>query len=270
MTENGTPLQDNQYVKELFSTLQDNGKDASGLIALLCHVNEMEKYIKRTDDTISVMESQLANMKEVQNHPIKTALQNAIKTLKHKVADIKARLAAIKSSIVTGCKKAIAAFKDRGIVALDKIASFFQVKESFQDLKKSMESTIRTDDKAIAKIEAFANEYHSAGRHVRNFARLAVGKQPIDTKKETGKLAKTIAAPYRAQKAALTGMKKPIEKAIAKLEQLEKNAASIQAERTAAKKPSVLGQLRENIELVNQAKREAPMQERVKVKGAAL
>jgi len=276
MTDNGTPLQDNPYVKELFSTLQDNGKDASGLIALLCHINDMEKYVKRADDTISEMKSQLADMKEVQKHPVKTALQNAIKTLEQKVADIKGRLAALKNSIVDGCKKAVATFKAKGIVALDKIASFFQVKQDLQDWNKRIEGIIRTDDKAIAKIESFANEYHSAGKHVRNIARLAVGKQPIDTKKEAGKLAKTIAAPYKAQKAAVTGLKKPIEKAIAKLEQLEKNAAAIQVERTAAKKPvvakkpSVLGQLRENIALVNQAKREAPMQERLKVKGAEL
>jgi hypothetical protein len=29
MNENGTPLSENQYVQELFSILQDNGKDST-------------------------------------------------------------------------------------------------------------------------------------------------------------------------------------------------------------------------------------------------
>ena len=276
MNENGTPLSENQYVKELVSILGDNGRDASGLMALLGHVSEMENFVKRAEDTISDMKSQLADMKEVQNHPIKAALQNAVKTLERKAADIKGRLAALKSGIVEGCKNAARSFKEKGTIALDKLASFFSVKQNLQGWKEGIESGIRTDDKAIAKIGAFADEYHSAGKHVRNIIRLAAGKQPVDAKKEAGKLAKAVSAPYRAQKAALTGMKETIEKAIAGLEQLENSAAAKQAGRAAAnkppaaRKPSLLGQLRENIEIAEREKREAPVRERAKAKGAEL
>ena len=270
MTDNGTPLMENQYVSELFSILQDNGRDTTGLSALLGHVSEMENFVKRAEDTISDMKSQLAEMKEVQNHPVKTALQNAIKTLEQKVAEVKERLGELKNNIVEGCKNAVAAFKEKGIAALNNLASFFKIKPGLEDWKKNIDSTIRADDKAVAKIESFANEYHTAGRALKNMARVAVGKQPIDAKKEAGKLAKAIAAPYKAQKAVLTGLKNTIDKAIASLDGLEAKAAVRQAERAVAKKPSLLGQLQENLAIVEQAKREHRTQERTATKGAEL
>ena len=270
MNENGTPLSENPYVQELFAVLNDNNRDASGLSALLGHVSEMENFVKRAEDTISVMKGQLAEMKEVQNHPVKTALQSAIKNLENKVAEVKERLGELKNGIIESCKNAVQAFKDKGISALDKLASFFHIKDGLQGWNKNIDGIIRSDDKAVAKIEAFAVEYHSAGRAIKNMARVAVGKQPLDAKKEAGKLAKTLSAPYKAQKAAVTGLKKSLAKALVRLEQLESKVAVKQAERTIAKKPSLLGQLRENLALIEQQKREMPVQERVKAKGTEL
>jgi predicted nuclease with TOPRIM domain len=205
----------------------------------------MESFVKRAEDKIADMKSQLAEMKEVQNHPAKAALQNAVKSLEHKVAEIKGRLVELKGSIAEGCKNAVAAFKEKGVAALDRLASFFHIKSGLQDWNKRIDSAIKDDDKAVAKIEAFAAEYHSAGRALKNMARVAVGKQPVDAKKEAGRLTKALAAPYRMQKTALIGLKKSIGKAIASLEGLENTAAARrgqrQAERAAAKKPSLLG-----------------------------
>jgi hypothetical protein len=276
MDENATahgeslPLAENEYVKELFSILQDNGKDSTGLAALLGHVSEMENFVKRAEDKIVEMKSQLAEMKEVQNHPVRTALQSAIKNLENKVAEIKEHLSTLKHSIVESCKNAVTAFKEKGISALNNLASFFKVKTGLDNLKKSIDGAIKADDKAIAKISTFANEYHSAGRAIKNMARVAVGKQPIDAKKEAGKLAKAFAAPYKAQKAALTGLKKTIDKAVTSLENLEISAKEKQAQRPAAKKPSLLEQLQDTLAVVEQAKREHRAQERVTAKGTEL
>jgi cob(I)alamin adenosyltransferase len=264
MSENATPLAENQYVKELFSILQDNGRDSSGLSALLGHVNEMENFVKRAEDRIAEMKSQLADMKEVQNHPVKAYLQNAIKTLEHKVADVKERLGDLKANIIEGCKNAVTAFKEKGINALDKLASFFHIKQDLQDWKKGIDGAIKADDRAVAKIEAFASEYHSAGRAIKNMARVAVGKELIDAKKEAGKLAKTAAAPYKAQKSALTGLRKSIDKAITRLERLENSAAEKKSERKIEKKPSMLAKLDANKERVEREKRELPTPERTK------
>jgi uncharacterized protein YukE len=220
------------------------------------------------------MKSQLAEMQEVQNHPVKTALQNAIKSLEHKVAEVKERLGELKSNIAEGCKNAVAAFQDKGVAALDKLASFFHIKSGLQSWQKNIDALIRIDDKAIAQINAFASEYHSAGRAIKNMARVVAGKPPLSAVKEAGKLAKALAVPYKSQKNILIKLKKSIGKMIAGLDGLETNAAAKQGQRqigrTAAKKPSLLGQLQENLALVEQMKRNAPVQDRAKIKGAEL
>jgi len=270
MNENGTPLSENQYVQELFSILQDNGKDSTGLAALLGHVSEMENFVKRAEDKIADMKSQLAEMKEVQDHPVRTALQSAIKSLENKVAEIKEHLNTLKHNIVEGCKNAVTAFKEKGISALNNLASFFKVKTGLENWKKSIDSTIKIDDKAIANINTFANEYHSAGRAIKNMARMAVGKKPIDAKKEAGKLAKVFAAPYKAQKAALTSLRGTIDKAIKSLENLDLGVKERQAQRPAAKKPSLLNQLKENLAVVEETKREHRVLEKTPTKGTEL
>jgi regulator of replication initiation timing len=169
MNENGTPLSENEYVKELFSILQDNGKDSTGLAALLDHVSEMENFVKRAEDKIADMKSQLAEMKETANHPVRTALQSAIKTLENKVAEIKVQITELKNNIIEGCKNAVNAFKEKGASALDKLASFFKIKTGLQNMTKSIDSAAKANDRAVANINSFANEYHSAGRHIKTW-----------------------------------------------------------------------------------------------------
>jgi uncharacterized protein YukE len=264
------PLADNGYVKQLFGILRDNGCDATGFAALLVHVSEMESFVKRAESAISEMKSQLDGLKELQRRPIKSALQNAVKSLERKVSEVRERLGELKASIVRGSESAIRAFKEKGVSALNSIASRLGVKKSLRGWSESVDGIIRADDKAVAKIKAFAGEYHQAGASVRNMARLLTGKEPVDAKKEAGRLAKTLAAPYRAQRAAAVGLRKSLSKAISSLERLEKREQPRQPVRVAIKKSSLIGRLHENMELVEQRKREMPVRERAKRKSVEL
>jgi uncharacterized protein YukE len=268
MNESGT-LAQNEYVQELFSILQDNNRDTTGLSALIGHVSEMENFVTRAEQKIADMKSQLSEMKEVQNHPVKTALTNAIKTLESKVAQVKEQLSELKHNIIEGCKNAVAAFKEKGISALDKLASFFHIKSGLKALGKSAEQSVAQCDKSVARINEFANQYHTAGRAVKNIGRMFVGKDPIDAKKEAGILAKSVAAPYKAEKALMVQISKSANAMITKLEQLETTVADRREQRVREKKPTLLDEVRDAQLLVDQRKLEMPTPERVKVKGAA-
>jgi len=259
------PLVENEHVKELLGILKDNGKNAAGLNALINHVSEMENFVKLAESRMADMKSQLDNMKEIQNHPIKNALQNTIKALESKVAEIKQHISELKTNIVKGCRNAVTAFKEKGADALDKLASFFNIKSGLQSMNKNIDASIKTDDKAITKIEAFSKEYHTAGRHIKNMGRVLTGKPPIDAAKESGKLAKVISAPYKAHKAVQVKLKGTVEKMIGKLETLSKNAEVKRSEREPAekeKKPSLMERLKEKQELIKQKELEAPKLER--------
>jgi uncharacterized protein YukE len=276
--DNSPPLAQNEYVQELFSILQNNGRDMSGLTALLGHVEGMENYIKRAEDKISEMKSQLAEMKEVQNHPVKTALQNAIKSLENKVAEVKERLGELKSAIAEGCKSAVQAFKEKGISALDKLSSFFHVKGIVKALDKSVEADVKVCDRSIAQINDFATQYHSAGRAIKNMGRVLIGKEPIDAKKEAGKLARAMCAPYKAEKAVALKISELANAVVQRIEQLETTAADNRENRAREQKapvreerePTLLEEVADAQQAVDQRKLEMPTLERVKDKAAAL
>ncbi|GHV08314.1 hypothetical protein FACS1894217_10540 [Clostridia bacterium] len=253
-------LAENQYVQELFSILKDNGRDTSGLSALLGHVEGMENYIKRAEDKISDMKSQLADMKEVQNHPVKTALTNAIKTLENKVAEVKVQLAELKQNIVDGCKSAVQAFKEKGLSTLNNLASFFHIKGAIKAIDRSVGESAQSCDKAVERINSFAREYHSANNALRNMGRIVVGKPPIDAKKEAGKLARAVAAPYKAEKTVLLKISGLANSMVQRLEQLETTAAK-------QRKPPIAERIARGKERAAQRELERPTPERAKTTG---
>jgi len=267
-------LLENEHVKELYAILQDNGKDVSGLTAIINHVTGMEDFVKQAEGKIAEMKAQLDTMKEVQDHPIKTALQKTIAALEAKVAEIKAQITELKTNIVEGCQKAVSAFKEKGAAVLDKLGSFFRgaTKEYLQTIKNDTIRGVNDCDKAVAKIDTFSQEYHKAGRGIKNMARVLIGREPIDTVKESGKLAKVVSAPYKAEKACMLGIKKQVDKMITALDKLEQGAEARRSEKAAdkPKKPTLMERLEANKNKIKERELEAPKKERVKTQGAEL
>lgn len=255
-------LADNEYVKELFGILHDNGRDTAGLAAILGHVQGMEDFVKQAEDKMADMKLQLETMKEIQSHPVKTALKNAIKALEGTVAQVKAQISDLKADIIEGCKNAVFAFKENGIAALSNITSFFRINDGLKSIKNDLIASINRCDKAVAKIDAFASEYHSAGLAIKNMARVAIGKPPLDAKKEAGKLSRAVAAPYKAHKSVLMGLRKSIDKTISALGKLEQHENARQTVRAAQKKPSLMEKLDANKERVRQRELDKPVHER--------
>jgi len=225
------PLAENTYVQELFSVLKENDKDPAGLTALLGYVKQMEDFVKSAEGQIVDMKSQIGEMKEIQKHPIKAVMKNTCESLEKQVAGIKAQLNKIKASIVDACKNVLTAVRDKGITVLDKLAGFFHIKQACEKIQKDCNQAMVQCDKSVAKIEQFSKEYHETGLHLKNMFRVAIGKEAIEKPKENGALAKSMCAPYKAEKKCLNSICNTASKAVAKLEELGKNAADIRQER---------------------------------------
>jgi hypothetical protein len=235
----------------------------------------MESFVTRAEQKISEMKAQLGEMKEVQSHPVKTALTNAIKALETKVAEVKERIGELKTAIADGCKSAVEAFREKGAAALNNLAKFFHIKGALKAVDKSAEHSAAICDRAVANIAQFSKEYHETGKHLKNMGRMFVGKPPIDAAREAGKLAAFAAAPYKSEKAALCGIQKAAGAMIDKLERLESAQKAKQARRVIERKPaerqsSVLGELEANIQMLAEQDRSRAAPERAKAKEAAL
>ena len=265
------PLIENEHVKELLDVLKRCDKDTSGITSLLSYVDEMEGFVKRMEGTISSMKTQLDSIKDSQNHPIKNFLKNTIAAFEKRVAALRDHIGNIKSQIVEGCKNAVKAFKETGISALANLARFFPIKKDLIQIVKNIDREININNKTVSKIEAFTKQYHAAGRHLKNMARVAVGREPLATKKEAGMISKAIANPYLLHNKILKKMKASFEKAIKGLDNMqqkqEEKRAEKKAEREIVKKPSLLEKLAEGKARVEQAKLDAPALERAKAHG---
>ena len=267
-TDLTTSLTQNEYVQELFAILESNGKDTSGLSAMLGKEQEMQNTLAALMSWKKQAEKQLDAISEIQNHPMKSALKNVIKTLEVKIEKLKEQLTELRSGIITGCKNAVAAFKEKGIAALDKLASFFHIKGVLKAIDRTVNESVAQCNSSIQRIDVFSREYHSAGRAVKNMARMFIGKEPIDAQKEAGRLARAVSAPFKIERAAMLKISGLAVAMTKSLEQLENTAAAKRDNPVREKKPKLLEELRDSKQLVEQRKLEMPVPERVKSKGA--
>lgn len=248
------PIIDNEHVKELLAVLREhNSPSTKDFLAVLNQVGAMEKQLDAAVKELAAMRQEL-KMAQEQNHPVKTALQKTVIVTQGQVLDLRERLAELKQNIIDGCKNAVAAFKEKGISALDNVARFFKVRPILETMRDTLTKDIQYDDKAIAKIEAISTEYHQAGRHLKNMGRAMLGREVIQEAKQPGKLAAIISAPFRAERSCFAAMKRSVDKAIGAMSRLE--------ERAAEKKTSIREALETHNEKIAQAKKDTPTAER--------
>jgi len=236
-------LEENEHVKELLGILDANGKDSEKefLAALLSHCKSMENFCVKAESTIAEMKSRLDEMKELQN-----PLGDTVKEIEARTGIIRQALTKLKANIITTCKKVVTAFKEKGVVVLDNLSSQLGAKEHYQSMEKGAKSNIESCDKAISKINAFSREYHKTGRDLKNMTRVMVGKIPVDTVKEPGKLAELLCKPYAEHKKTSIAVRDYAQSSIATIEQRAEKAQAIRDRKSTAEKPSLRDTLKEN------------------------
>lgn len=249
-----TPILENEQVKELLALLRENNAPStSDFLAVLNQISAMERQLDAAVQELASMRQELKAAQE-QNHPLKTALQKAVTAMQGQVLDLRERLSELKQTVIDSCKHAVAAFKEKGMSALDNVVRFFKIRPILEALRDTLTKNIQADDRAIAKIEAISAEYHQAGRHVKNIGRAMLGREAIQEAKTPGKLAAVISAPFRAERSHFSHLKKHVGQAIGAVARLE--------ERAAEKKPSIREAIETHNEKIVRGRKDAPAVER--------
>jgi len=236
-------LEENEHVKELLGILDANGKDSEKafLTTLLLHCKNMEAFCTKAESTIAEMKTQLDEMKELRN-----PLGDTAKELEARTGVMRQLLTKLKANIIETCKKVATAFREKGVVALDNLSSRFRTKDYYTSMAECAKTDINVCDRAISRINAFSREYHKAGRGLKNMGRVMVGKIPVDTVKEPGKLAELICKPYTEHKKTSIAVLDYAQSSIATIEQRAEKAQAIRDRRSNADKPSLRDTLKEN------------------------
>ena len=229
-----TPIAENGQVRALLALLKESDSPAYADFAeLIESVTGMEERLAIAVGELSAMWEDLQRM---QDRSLKVSLQKTCKALEGNISSMQQKLSELKGKIVEGCRHILADFKERGTAALNGITHFLHLKPTLEAIRQGAEKHQQASSRAMEKIDAFASEYHEAGKHMKNMRLALMGKEPVQQAKTSGEIARYVKAPYRASRACMGAMKKNAEKAIAVLEGLEQ---------AAERRPSVLAAMRE-------------------------
>ena len=130
----------------------------------------------------------------------------------------------MKEKVVEGCKKTLAAFRERGVSALAHTAEFLHIRPALEGISRELEKNIVFDDRALSIIEAASKEYHEAGRHLKNIVRAVQGREALHDPKGPGALARGLSLPFRQDRRLMCAMQSRTAGALKRLEHLEQAA----------------------------------------------
>jgi len=191
------PIRREENVKIFLKTASENQINTKDFQNLLDYAGKLENLLVQYEENIKLIEGQLDEIKEIQNHPIKNVLHNTQKDIKENYKKTKSGLAKLKDNIVNFCKKMVEKIKHAALSAVSKVASVMKIQESLEYISKCAAKNNDICGKAIKDIEDIGKEYHAVGRALKNIGRIVTGKEPINEPKENGKLVKALCKPYR-------------------------------------------------------------------------
>ena len=209
-------------VRELLEVMkQHNSPGREDLLAMCQQIAGLEQQLNSALEELAVMRQELAQARE---SPVKRALQKTVEGLEKVTNGLRERLDSLKEKVVEGCKKTLAAFRERGVSALAHTTEFLHIRPALEGISRELEKNIAFDDRALSIIEAASKEYHEAGRHLKNIVRAVQGREALDDPKGPGALARGLSLPFRQDRRLMCAMQSRTAGALKRLEHLEQAA----------------------------------------------
>ena len=209
-------------IRELLAVMeQNNAPGKQDFLAVLQQIAGMEKQLGAAVEELAAMRKELAEARE---SPVKRTLQKAVILLQDRVLALRDQIGQLKTAVIDGCKKTLAAFQEQGVSALAHTAEFLHIRPALEAVGRELDKSIAYDDKALSMIQSAATEYHEAGFHLKNALRAVTGREAVAEPKGPGALARTMAAPFKRSRSLFVGMKNRADGALKRLEHLEQAA----------------------------------------------
>ena len=216
------PLRDEAAVRELLALMEEyNAPGRKELAAMVAQITGLERQLDEASRQIEAMRKELA---EVREGPVKRTLTKAVRVLERGAALLGERLDDLKAAIVDGCKRTLAAVRERGISVLAHTARFFHLGPAVEAVNRLIDHNISTIDRDIALVERDSRNYHEAGRRVRNAGRALLGQEPVADAKGQGKLADAAIFLFQKEKSIHLSMRRGTEHLAERLSLLEQAA----------------------------------------------
>ena len=219
------PILENEQVQKLLTVLKEtDATTRAALVSVLAHIGKMETQYADMVTELSGLRQELAEA-ERQRHPIKNAVQNTVIVAQAQLLDFRDALMRLKQTVIDGCRSATAAVRETGVSALNHVVQFLKIRPLLENMRNNVDKNIRLCDRRIAETKTMSEEYHKAGRHLKNIGRAFLGKEPIQEAKPMGKFAGAHIRYLQNERAGYAKTKSGLESALNSLKRLEERAA---------------------------------------------
>lgn len=221
-------------IVELLDVLKENGltKECQNVELLISYLGGVEEQFGEMMEELKVMREQLT---QIQDKGIKTTAMKIVDKAEGKLQEIKGQIDIVKENLTCSAKRAITAFKEKGVDALRKAVSAMKIPSALSMLKENFHSGMESMNKNAAKMAVISGELHKAKEHTKNIGRVLFGrsaKEPVLYNPDKGVTAKIKLAFLNCGE-AFFHMEKATENAIQRLEQFavkSDNKASVKME----------------------------------------
>lgn len=219
-------LSDYETVTLFMQIMNDNGRElqALELNCLITALDNMKKQYGAVLDELQDVKRQLEQTPEQQ--PEKSRMLDLLQAAQEKVQQALTQLAAVKEKVVDWAKTAVQDFKRVGVTALDTALSALGIQKLLGAMREKVQGSIENVKEPIQRVETIGQELRSAGTHLKNAGRTAIGKETQQADGgQAGRLQNAVSKPLMSVHSTLSGVERTISKAEGAVKRLDHMAA---------------------------------------------
>ena len=155
-----------QNVMELLELLRKNNmkEAANSIFEMASYVDVMEKKMDSVLQELVTVKDQLHKMEEREAEKgLKQSLKRAVNKLEEDCKAMKEKLSEVKAVIKSKAGKIVTAAKQKGKVALNKVAEFLGIKKKLENIQQNVQESIEDMNKSIGKMDIFGTGMREVG-----------------------------------------------------------------------------------------------------------
>ena len=152
---------------------------------------------------------------------------------------MKEKLFEVKAEIKAKAGEIVAAAKQKGKAALNRVAEFLGIKKKLENIRQNVQESIADVDKSIGKIDAFGTGMREAGQKIANTFRTFADKPEKEYGEKKFSKTELIKKPFQAKRKLLSGILNCADAAIEKTEQLAADVKQYQTDKAEREMGSV-------------------------------
>lgn len=217
---------------------------------LITQLDSAERQLQLITKQMKVIKSNISLLSE----PKKKAYESIFQSIEKCAITCKIELSSIANSTIHVVKQTRSSIINHGKIAMNKIGEITKIQEKLSRLMDSLDKSMTSTTNKIKKVETLSSDFRDTTAQIKNFGRTVIGKAPIIDSKSQGTIASTVLKGLKQVLKLQDNLQKHIVGAFCKIDDLQKEAMTIQKKQEKKPKKSVSSELKMHKENINKTK----------------